>query len=195
MFSAIHHFKWTWLNSRWSASIFVTLQRRVALLQNHLWMTLLFKVSSQLPVLEIHLGLFRHTWSQALCAVIPTCYRHCCITVLIRLKKKKKQPTHIKKSLSSEFKNFWLCWITHEVLSENYLAHKCNTITTVCTIFNSSALSLSPLSRVAKAIYQLCTNIFKGPTQQHVSRTLGVAVVHDWIQLFSRRPKQPECFW
>lgn len=49
------------------------------------------------------------------------------------------------------------------------------------TIFNSGALSvpLSPLSPVAVAIYQLCTNIFKGPIQQRVSTTLGVAVVHD----------------
>lgn len=50
MSSAIHRFKWTWLNSKWSASIFVTLQCRVTLLQNHPWMTLLFK--SPLPSLS-----------------------------------------------------------------------------------------------------------------------------------------------
>lgn len=59
--------------------------------------------------------------------------------------------------------------------------------------FNSRLVS--PLSRVAVEIYQLCTNIFKGLVEQRVSRTLGVAVVYGWIQLFSRRQKQPECFW
>lgn len=71
--------------------------------------------------------------------------------------------------------------IIQEVLRESYLAYKCKAIRTVSAIFISGALSvpLSPLSLVAEAIYQLCTNIFKGPIQQRVSRTLGVAVVQD----------------
>lgn len=71
--------------------------------------------------------------------------------------------------------------IIHEVFSEHYLGFKCEAIITVGTIFSSGILSvaLSPLGHVAKAIYQLCTNIFKGLVQKRVSGTLGVAVVHE----------------
>lgn len=83
MYSVIHRFKWTWLNSKWSASIFVTLQRRVTLLQNHLWMTLLFKVSTYFPVLYLLVGLFLPALSLSQTSpVIQSCYIHHCIIIM-----------------------------------------------------------------------------------------------------------------
>lgn len=167
--SAIHRFKWTWRNSKWSASIFVTLRRRVTLLQNRLWMTLLFK--SPLPSLS-----WTSRWVWAITRYLY--HRHSPVCAVISHKSGCDKTEGRINSMNSSAQ-------IQRLQNPGRMARM---------LFGLRCFN-SPLSRVAEDIYQLSADIFKGPAKQRVSRTLGVAAVYGWIQLFSRRQKQPECFW